>query len=215
MAKKRLGESMGNIVVTRAEYITSAVNKSQYPEHSLPEVAFLGRSNVGKSSLINSVANMKSLARVSAEPGKTRTINFYELRLKKEEERRNFYMTDLPGYGYAKVGRESRKSWANFTEEYLLTQKRLLFLCLLIDIRHDPTTLDLEMFNFLTEHDIPVLIVATKSDKLSKNAAKKQLCRMGDILNLDENSVLPFSSMKKDGRDELLAVIWESLNQGE
>ncbi|MBR3722927.1 MAG: YihA family ribosome biogenesis GTP-binding protein [Selenomonadaceae bacterium] len=206
---------MEKIVITKATYLTSAVNKSQYPENSLSEVAFLGRSNVGKSSLINSVANMKSLARVSAEPGKTRTINFYEFGLKKEEERKSFCMVDLPGYGYAKIGRESRKVWAKFTEEYLLTQERLAFLCLLIDIRHDPTALDIGMFNFLTEHNIPVLIVATKSDKLSKNAAKKQLCRISDILNVDESSVLPFSSMKKDGRDELLTVIWESLNQGE
>ena len=206
---------MSEIIVARAAYIASAVNKTQYPDNLLPEVAFLGRSNVGKSSLINSIANMKSLARVSSEPGKTRTINFYELNVKREEDRKSFCVVDLPGYGYAKVGRDSRKTWAKFTEEYLLTSQKLMFLCLLIDMRHDPTVLDIDMFNFLTSHNISVLTVATKADKLGRNVVKKQLNRISQILNVTEDSVLPFSSVKREGRKELLEVVWENLNEGD
>lgn len=202
-----------NIVVTSAKYILSAVNSSQYPEKELPQIAFLGRSNVGKSSLINSLARIKGLARVSAQPGKTQTINFYEVNIKKEEERNSFYLVDLPGYGYAKAGKEQRKIWAKFIEEYLLKSEKLMFLCLLIDLRHDPMKSDMETFDFMIKNNVPTLIIGTKSDKLGKNAIGKQAENIKKVLGIDELSVLPYSSVKHTGREDLLAVIYDSLKE--
>ena len=201
------------IIVTGAKYISSAVNASNYPERTLPEVAFLGRSNVGKSSLINSLVRIKGLARVSSQPGKTQTINFFEVNIKKEEERNSFYLVDLPGYGYAKTSKESRKTWAKFIEEYLLTSKNLMFLCLLMDLRHDPMKNDIETFNFLIKNNVPIFIIGTKSDKIGKNAVKKQADNIKRVLGIDEISVLPYSSVKHTGRAELLDVVYDSLQE--
>lgn len=200
-----------NIVVVSAKYMLSAVKPAQYPEQKLPEIAFWGRSNVGKSSLINSLVRMKNLARVSSQPGKTQTINFYEVDLKVEDERKSFYLTDLPGYGYAKTGKDARKAWAKFITEYLLTSKNLLFLCLLIDLRHDPQANDRETFDFLVKNNIPTLIIGTKSDKLSKNAVQKSVKNIKEVFGEKELSVLPYSSVKHDGRTELLTTIKDSL----
>ncbi len=201
------------VIVTRGQYICSAVKKDQYPERRLPEIAFLGRSNVGKSSLINSLTRVKQLARVSSQPGKTQTINFYEvgIKLAGEEGRQNFHLVDLPGYGYARTGKERRKIWAKFIEEYLLTSDRLLFVCQLLDIRHEPMASDLEMLQWLTGHNIPVLIVATKSDKLSRSGQQKQTAAIKKALGIPELSVLPYSSQKNEGRSDLLDVIYDSL----
>ncbi len=201
------------VIVTRGIYICSAVKKDQYPEERLPEIAFLGRSNVGKSSLINSLTRVRQLARVSSQPGKTQTINFYEvgIKLAGEEGRQNFHLVDLPGYGYAKTGKERRKIWAKFIEEYLLTSDKLLFACQLLDIRHEPMASDLEMLQWLTGHNIPVLIIATKSDKLSRSAQQKQTAAIRKALGIPELSVLPYSSQKNEGRSDLLDVIYSSL----
>jgi len=198
-----------SIVITQGQYVASAVKRDQYPEGSLPEVVFMGRSNVGKSSLINSLTRVKGLARVSSQPGKTQTINFYELGAKVEgvEERRAFYLVDLPGYGYAKTGKEKRKIWSKFIEEYLLTSENLKFVCQLIDIRHEPMASDVEMFRWLVENNIPVLIVATKADKIGKNARQKQIALIKRSLGVAELSVLPYSSLKNEGRSDLLDVI--------
>ena len=133
-----------SVVVTKAVYLSSAVRKDQYPEVRRPEVAFIGRSNVGKSSLINSLTRIRQLARVSSKPGKTPTINFYALLLRIDggEERHSVHIVDLPGYGYAKAARDSRKIWAKFIEEYFLTSEYLRFVCLLLDIRHTPMESD-------------------------------------------------------------------------
>ena len=133
-------EQKNDVIITQARYLASAVRKDQYPAEKKPEFVFIGRSNVGKSSLINSLTRVKNLARVSSQPGKTQTINFYELgaKLPDEEERRSFYLVDLPGYGYAKTSREKRKLWSSFIEEYLKTSEQLQFVCQLIDIRHAP-----------------------------------------------------------------------------
>ena len=200
------------VVITQGRYIASAVKKEQYPDGGLPEIVFIGRSNVGKSSLINSLTRVKNLARVSSQPGKTQTINFYEVGAKiLSEDRKSFYLVDLPGYGYAKTGKERRKIWAKFIEEYLLEAQELRFVCQLIDIRHEPMASDVEMFQWLVGHNIPVLIVATKADKIGKNARQKQIAQIKKSLGVQELSVLPYSSLKNEGRSDLLDVIAESL----
>ena len=211
-----------HVIVTQANYIASAVKKEQYPQKDLKEVVFIGRSNVGKSSLINSLVRQKKLAKVSGQPGKTQTINFFEVGMKiKEDEgnqeaeqketRRSFCLVDLPGYGYAKTGREKRRTWAKFINEYLLQREEILFVCQLIDIRHDPMPSDIEMFHWLVEHGLPVLVIATKADKVSRTAQQKQLMRIKSALSVPEMDVLPYSSLKNDGRMELLDTIAESL----
>ncbi|MBR6014332.1 MAG: YihA family ribosome biogenesis GTP-binding protein [Selenomonadaceae bacterium] len=203
------------IIVTKSDYIASAVGKKQYPEEKLPEIVFIGRSNVGKSSLINSLTCRKNLARTSQTPGKTRTINFYKVELKISEENsatyKNFYLVDLPGYGYAKTSKTNRRIWEKFIEEYLLNSREIKFVCQLIDLRHDPMESDLKMFHWLIEKNIPVLVIATKSDKLGKNDQKKNFAAMKKILEIEELSILPYSSVKNEGRAELLDVILNSL----
>ena len=219
-----------NVTVLNSEYLMSAVNMQQYPTAKLPEIAFIGRSNVGKSSLINSLLRRKNLARTSQTPGKTQTINFYKIELKiyvppdqsatvetanvdKHFERRQFYMVDLPGYGYAKTSKSNRAAWSKFIEEYLLSSDQLLFVCLLIDMRHDPMDSDLNMFQWLVKHDIPVLPVATKSDKLSHTAQLSQLDSIKRAFNIPQLDILPYSSTKNEGRSDLLDAIADSLLQ--
>ena len=199
-----------SITVVKSDYIISAVGKKQYPEEKMAEIVFIGRSNVGKSSLINSLTRRKNLARISQTPGKTQTINFYKVGLKIAEEDliyKNFYLVDLPGYGYAKTSKTNRKVWAKFIEDFLLTSGEIKFICQLIDIRHEPQETDKKMFAWLVEKNLPVLIVATKSDKISKTEVKKNINVIQKILSVDENSVLPYSSKTNEGRENLLEVI--------
>ena len=202
-----------HVVITKATYLASAVRRDQYPEERRPAVAFIGRSNVGKSSLINSLTRIRQLARVSSKPGKTQTINFYELLLRIDggEERHPVHLVDLPGYGYAKVGRESRKTWAKFIEEYFLHAEELRFVCLLLDIRHTPMESDCRMFSWLVEHDIPVLVIATKADKIGKNARNAQIAAIQKKLGVLELTILPYASTKNEGRSDLLDVMAEYL----
>ena len=202
------------IIVTKSDYIISAVSKKQYPEEKFPEIVFVGRSNVGKSSLINSLTRRRNLARTSQTPGKTQTINFYKVELKISAEEtfyKNFYLVDLPGYGYAKTSKSNRATWAKFIEEYLLNSREIKFVCQLVDMRHAPMESDLKMLNWLIEKNLPVLIVATKSDKLSKNEQKKNLAAIKKSLGIEELSILPYSSIKNEGRSNLLDVIADSL----
>ncbi len=204
-----------DVIITQARYLASAVRKDQYPAEKKPEFVFIGRSNVGKSSLINSLTRVKNLARVSSQPGKTQTINFYELgaKLPGEEERRSFYLVDLPGYGYARTGRGKRKLWSSFIEEYLKTSEQLQFVCQLIDIRHAPMASDVEMFQWLVRAGIPVLVIATKADKIGKQARMTQVREIQKALGVPDLSVLPYSSLKNEGRSELLDVLRDSLLQ--
>ncbi|MBP3231830.1 MAG: YihA family ribosome biogenesis GTP-binding protein [Anaerovibrio sp.] len=201
------------VVITQGKYLTSAVKKEQYPEVQRKEFVFIGRSNVGKSSLINSLTRVHQLARVSSQPGKTQTINFYEIgaKLGDNPERKDFYLVDLPGYGYAKTGAKRRKIWSQFINEYLLSSETLQFVCQLIDIRHEPMASDIEMFRWLVEHNLPVLVVATKADKVSRNGVAKSIAQIKHALGVPELDVLPYSSVKNTGREELLQVIGESL----
>ena len=203
------------ITVVNSDYIISAVSKKQYPEEILPQIVFIGRSNVGKSSLINSLTRRKNLARVSQTPGKTQTINFYKVNLKISADDsiiyKNFYLVDLPGYGYAKTGKSTRKTWAKFIEEFLLNSREIKFVCQLADLRHELQDSDKKMFAWLVEKNLPVLTVATKSDKLSKNEQKKNLASMKRSLGLSENFILPYSSKNNEGRSDLLDVIANSL----
>ena len=203
------------IIVTKSDYIISAVGKNQYPEEKLSEIVFIGRSNVGKSSLINSLTHRKNLARTSQTPGKTQTINFYKVELKTFVENsaayKNFYLVDLPGYGYAKTSKSNRKIWAKFIEEYLLNSREIKFVCQLVDIRHPPMESDLKMFSWLVEKNLPVLVIATKSDKISKNEQKKNLAAIKKSFGIEELDILPYSSVKNEGRSFLLDVILNSL----
>lgn len=201
------------VIITQGSYVASAVNKEQYPQNDLPEIVFMGRSNVGKSSLINSLTRVNNLARVSSQPGKTQTINFFEVGVKiaEADERKAFYLVDLPGYGYAKTGKERRKIWSKFIEEYLLNSVRLQFVCQLIDIRHEPMASDVEMFQWLIKNNIPVLVIATKADKIGKNARNKNIAAIKRKLGIQEISVLPYSALKNEGRSDLLDVIGDSL----
>ena len=203
------------VIITQGKYIASAVRADQYPENKRKEIVFMGRSNVGKSSLINSLTRVRGLARVSRQPGKTQTINFYELGAKIEgiEDRRDFYLVDLPGYGYAKTGKENRKRWAKFIDEYLVKSPQLQFVCQLVDSRHEPMPADIDMFRWLVEHDLPVLVIATKADKLSKSALAKNIAVIKTKFGVMDMDVLPYSSLKNEGRSELLDVIASALVQ--
>ncbi|MBQ3451751.1 MAG: YihA family ribosome biogenesis GTP-binding protein [Selenomonadaceae bacterium] len=199
---------MEEIKIIKSEYVTSAVSRATCPEELLPEIVFVGRSNVGKSSLINSLTNRKSLARTSGTPGKTQTINFFKVTL---NDRREFYLVDLPGYGYAKTSKTNRKLWAKFIDEYLSSRRDIKFVCQLIDMRHPPQESDLKSFANLVEKNLPVLIIATKSDKIGKTQRQKQLDAIKNSLGVDAESILPYSSVKNEGRADLLDVILNSL----
>lgn len=172
---------------------------STLPENILPEVAFAGKSNVGKSSLINALMNRKSYARTSQQPGKTQTINFYNI----NEE---LYFVDLPGYGYAKVSTEIKAKWGRMIENYLQKSMQLRLVFLLIDIRHEPSQNDVHMYSWITDNGFYPIIVATKSDKINRSQIQKHLKMIKNTLQVQEGTpIVPFSSLSKQGRDE----IWE------
>ena len=172
---------------------------STLPENDKPEIAFAGKSNVGKSSLINALMNRKSLARISATPGKTQTINFYNIN-------REIYLVDLPGYGYAKVSEKEKEAWGKMIERYLHKSTMLKAVFLLIDIRHDPSKNDKMMYDWILHQGYEPVIIATKLDKLKKSQVAKQLKAIRTGLGLvSGTTVIPFSSKTKQGRDE----IWE------
>ena len=172
---------------------------SKLPENELPEIAFAGKSNVGKSSLINALMNRKSYARISATPGKTQTINFYNI----NEE---MYLVDLPGYGYAKVSEKEKVEWGKLIERYLHGSKQLRAVFLLIDIRHEPSANDKMMYDWIVSQGFEPIIIATKLDKLKRSQIQKHVKMVKTGLNLVPGTkIIPFSSVTKQGRDE----IWE------
>ena len=194
--------------IKKSEYIASAVYPSQYPEEKLPEIAMLGRSNVGKSSLINSLTNRKNLARTSSQPGKTRLINFYKID-------NAWYLVDLPGYGYAKVSHSARDDWKKMIEKYFSYSPENKFYFQLVDIRHEPSVLDKQMNLWLKEQGLPYLVIATKLDKISRGAREKQLSLICKTLEVKREQVIPFSAQTKEGKEDILNFIGEVLSNKE
>lgn len=187
--------------IKQSEFITSAVRKDQFPKDNRDEIAFVGRSNVGKSSLINMLTNRRKLARISSTPGKTRLINFFLIN-------NEFYFVDLPGYGFAKVSKEEVKKWGSMIEGYLKERRQLKKILLLIDSRRIPGEEDIMMFNWIMHYKVPFLIVATKVDKIKKSELFKIDVRIKKALGINEDiKIVHISTLKKSGIDELLDLI--------
>lgn len=187
--------------ISSVDLVISAVRRSQYPTDNLPEFLLVGRSNVGKSSFINTIINRKNYARTSSKPGKTQTINFY---LVNEQ----FYLVDAPGYGYANLSKVKQKKFGLMMEDYLMTREQLKRVFLLVDFRHKPTKDDVMMYNFLKHYDIPVTIVATKCDKVSKSHHLKQRNTIIKELELVVgDDLIVFSSITKEGKEEVIEKI--------
>ncbi len=196
------------IEIKKAELVAVTADPKQYPPDELYEIAFAGRSNVGKSSLLNLLTNRKKLARVSQSPGKTRTINFYEIN-------DSFRIVDLPGYGYAKVSKSVSESWGKMMERYFETRQGLLKVIQLVDIRHEPSKQDVQMYDYLKHYGLDGIVVATKADKISRNQYQKSEKVIRQTLGMKpEDKVIPISSLKKTGHEKLLEEIEKILIDG-
>ena len=192
--------------VNNVDLPVTAVRESQYPTDNKPEFLLVGRSNVGKSSFINTLINRKNFARTSARPGKTQTLNFYQI----NEE---FYLVDVPGYGYAKVQKSLKRKFGLIIENYLEVRQNLQMVFMLVDFRHKPTEDDVLMYNFLRHYNIPVTVIATKVDKVSKNAHEKNRKQVLKTLNIEnEEDLILFSTITKIGKQETLDRIEKCLN---
>jgi GTP-binding protein len=193
--------------ITSAEFINSIYDLRTLPKSVLSEFVFVGRSNVGKSSLINKICNKKSLAKIGSVPGKTRQLNYFLI----NEE---FYLVDLPGYGYAKVPEQIRAGWRKLVEEYISERQNVNMVFVLIDARHEPTYLDELMVSWLEYYEISYAIVLTKADKISKNKMEKQIYRSSKIVNNDDlcKDYIPFSIITGEGKSEILHLIQEALD---
>lgn len=195
------------MIVKSAELETVCGITSKLPDNDLPEIAFAGKSNVGKSSLINGLLNRKSLARTSAQPGKTQTINFYNVN-------KNLYFVDLPGYGYAKVSVEIRAKWGKMIERYLHGSPQLKKVFLLIDIRHVPSENDCMMYDWIVDNGYEPVIICTKLDKIKRSQVQKNLKLIREKMDLvPGTTMIPFSAQTKQGRDEIWNLIEETLAQ--
>ena len=195
------------MIIKKSEFIISAVKRQQYPVTGLSEVAFVGRSNVGKISIINALTNRRNLAKVSQTPGKTRLINFFLIN-------DGFYLVDLPGYGYAKVSKKEKESWGKTIETYLTDRNELKRVVLLVDSRHKPTADDIMMHNWIKHFGYDEVVVATKSDKLSNNELAKSKKIIKETLQLtDEDTLCFFSSLNKKGAEQLNDVLFGDLVQ--
>jgi len=191
------------LVIRNVEFIGGMAEKQGWrPDSSLPEIAFAGRSNVGKSSLLNSLVRRKSFARVSRTPGRTREINFFRVN-------NAFVLVDLPGYGYARVSKERRATWKPLMENYLRQTPQLRGIVLLLDIRREPSEDDRAMLDFLAETEVPTIVALTKTDKLTRSAAQERTAEIASTLQLEPGQVIPFSSPTGEGRVELLEAIMD------
>ncbi|WP_028402960.1 ribosome biogenesis GTP-binding protein YihA/YsxC [Ectobacillus panaciterrae] len=187
--------------VTKSEIVISAVKPAQYPQEDFPEIALAGRSNVGKSSFINKMLNRKGLARISSKPGKTQTLNFYIIN-------DIMHFVDVPGYGYAKVSKKEREAWGKMIETYFTSREQLKAVVLIVDLRHPPTNDDVMMYDFLKHYEIPVIIVATKADKIPKGKWQKHLKVVKETLEIEQgDAVVLFSSETGLGKDEAWSAI--------
>lgn len=189
--------------VHNPQFIISAVKPDQYPQDGLPEIALVGRSNVGKSSFINRLINRKNLARTSSQPGKTQTLNYYRID-------DLFYFVDLPGYGFAKVSKKMRKQWGEMIEKYLLEREELKLVVLLVDLRHPPTKDDQAMAQWLQYYQIPYIVVATKADKIPKTKRIKHMKTVEEVLQLQKGQgPILFSAVDGQGKEES----WQQLER--
>ncbi|MBI2424896.1 MAG: YihA family ribosome biogenesis GTP-binding protein [Candidatus Hydrogenedentes bacterium] len=187
--------------INEALFLKSALSAEHYPKDRRPEIAFVGRSNVGKSTLLNTLLNRQGLAKTSATPGKTQTVNFFDINKK-------FYFVDLPGYGYAKVPKHLKEQWNQVMVEYLTNREPLRLVVALVDARHNPSEKDQHMFDILDGAEVPTLIVATKFDKLKQGERKKNINQIRKTLELDpEAAIIPFSSVTREGVKELWEII--------
>lgn len=185
------------MIIKSVELETVCGITSKLPENKMPEVAFAGKSNVGKSSLINTLINRKSYARTSSQPGKTQTINFYNIN-------KELYFVDLPGYGYAKVSNDIKEKWGKMIENYLVQSKQLKAIFLLVDIRHEPSANDKNMYDWIVYHGYHPIIIATKLDKIKRSQVQKQIKAIRQGLQVEKDTVIvPFSSLSKQGREEI------------
>ncbi|WP_367121810.1 ribosome biogenesis GTP-binding protein YihA/YsxC [Staphylococcus capitis] len=190
-----------NINPNNIELIISAVQEAQYPETNLSEVALSGRSNVGKSTFINSMIGRKNMARTSQQPGKTQTLNFFNI----DEQ---LIFVDVPGYGYAKVSKAQREKFGKMIEEYLTQRENLRLVVQLVDLRHNPTEDDVLMYNYLKHFDIPTLVICTKEDKIAKGKVQKHLKNIKDKLELEpEDSIISYSSIKNNKQQQIWDLI--------
>ena len=188
--------------ITSAEFLKSALKEADWPHENIPEIAFLGRSNVGKSSLINSLLGVRGLARTSSTPGRTQVLNFFLIN-------RQFRVVDLPGYGYARAPKAVKAEWSSAAEEYLAKRQQLVLSIHIVDSRHEPSKQDLQLHEWLVHHHKPHLIVATKSDKLSKNELGRNVKRAARAFKSD--NLIIYSATKREGRDRLWNAIEKSL----
>ena len=189
------------MIIKKAEFVTSLDSLRVFPGQGMPEIAMAGKSNVGKSSMINSLCNNKKLARTSSEPGKTRLINLYKVN---DEE---MLLVDLPGYGFAKAPQSEKQKWAKMIEGYLAGSENLRHVLQLVDIRHEPTKDDVQMVNYLRYYNIPFTVVATKADKRSRAQMQKQIHQICRALVVQPWEIIPYSSENGYGKDKLLAAI--------
>lgn len=211
--------------IRKADLRTVCGYTSALPEMDLPEIVFAGRSNVGKSSLINALVNRKKLARVGETPGKTRTINFYEVEADLGEEehsheggnlpapvRASFLLVDLPGYGYASVSRTEKEKWGKLVERYFRSRQSLARIFLLVDIRHVPGANDQQMYRYIKEKGLEVVVIATKADKIKRSQLGPSVKKIQEALSGEEDlSIIPFSALKRDGTEKILSLIGETL----
>ncbi|MBN1932861.1 MAG: YihA family ribosome biogenesis GTP-binding protein [Desulfobacterales bacterium] len=192
------------MIIKSAKFVTSAVKPSQYPPALLPEIAFAGRSNVGKSTLINAILNRKHLVKTSSTPGRTQLINFFDIN-------DNFTFVDLPGYGYAKVPDNIKKKWGPMIETYILNRKTLKAILVIMDIRRIPRQEEINLIEWLKYIRIPYIPILTKADKLSKSRQIKQKTAIANIFYLQENKLILFSAKSKKGRESIWDAIEEAL----
>lgn len=192
--------------INKSELLITAGRQEQYPEGGKMEIAFAGRSNVGKSSLINALANRNNLARTSGQPGKTQTVNFYEI----NDE---FRLVDLPGYGYARVSKTSREQWKKMIETYFRVRENLVEVILLVDIRHEPGEHDKLMYDYIKRCQFNGIVIATKADKISRGNWQKHINMIASKLGVEDKSfIIPFSASKKTNKEEVLETLEELLN---
>ncbi|MFY0545357.1 ribosome biogenesis GTP-binding protein YihA/YsxC [Brevibacillus sp. H7] len=195
--------------ITSAEFVISAVAPKQYPTDGLPEIALVGRSNVGKSSLLNKMMNRKSLARTSSRPGKTQTLNYFRVN-------NQLYFVDFPGYGYAKVAKSIKEQWGKMIQTYLSKREELRFIIQLVDIRHAPSKDDIAMYDWCKQIGIPTVVVATKGDKIARGRWQAHTKVIRDQLKLrDTDTIIVFSSETGQGKEELWAEIMRRLKEQE